>query len=85
VFFFKQVKHRLYRIKGDVRDLNEYRIPVSHTTVPKTRKLQRLKLFTIHRFDRNKAGVGVGKIQETKWYSKVVTNPAYKINRIKMR
>jgi len=73
VYFLKQIKDRLYRIKCNERYLNKDGIPSSHGTVPETGKLKRLELSSINRFDGYKAGVGVGKEPEVERLSKVVT------------
>ena len=73
VYFLKQVKDRLYRIKCNERYLNKDGIPTSHGTVPETGKLKCLELSSINRFDGYKAGVGVGKVPEVERLTKVVT------------
>ena len=43
----QKVVHRLYRVEGNKRNLNEESIPVTHGTVPQTGKLHSLQLTAI--------------------------------------
>ncbi len=73
VYFLKQVKDRLHRIKCNERYFNKDGIPSSHGTVPEAGKLKRLELSAINSFNGYKTGFGVGNVHEVERLSKVVT------------
>src|SRR5574344_464909 len=80
----EQIKHHFYRIKRLKRDLHEISIPVTHGTVPETRKLQSLQFPALPTLRTDKSGILVHIIQQIELLAFIIMQAAYKIHRIKV-
>ena len=80
----KQIVDRLDRIKGRERHLHEDRVPIAHGTIPQTRKLKSLEVFSILALAADKACRLVYIIGQIESIALVVFYCTYQVYRIEM-
>ena len=80
----EKIKHNLHWIESSERNLNKESIPLTHSTIPKTRKLESLKLATLIALRRNETCILIHILKKIEALTLIIMETANNINRIEV-
>ena len=80
----KQVVDSLDRIECQEIDINEYRIPVGHSAIPKSWQLKSLEFLAILRLVRDESSLWIYILKKVEWLTVLILHSTNEINWIEV-